>query len=765
MNLFLADINKSFEDLFKAGRTGRGPRTGSAGGPRTGTPGGGPRTGTGGGPRTGTGGGPRTGAGGGVKLPSTPGAVSGGGKQIVDCPLGAACPDGGRHEMGSARHREHIQLSMKQKQLGTKPDYESKGQAVEKPGVQPGSQNIGSIGSDQVNKPASDTVEMQLSPQEKRLRRNERNAAKTKETPAPDFDVTQEMKLTPQERQLRRNESRAADTKQMPALYISDTEEVPSFASADTINVQTSDIRQPTPVGEAAVRQMRQMRVRPGEGELPDTADTLINMPVLAEVDARGENPAEERQTIVMQAQKPPHKRRQVVPNPMDPSTAPADSKPMDHYRLAQVARSSGDEETARAQEELAKQRANKLSSEEHKKLAEQLRKEGFIEAAKYHESINTRVAQYKNMRAEQEAKAASDFETAQKKHAETSAKAREMADKARATGKKVSKEDKAEPELKKPSTDGERLTHENHTQKASRVRDIIESHLVNNPDISPEDKRRLERAYKMAAYHAKIDYIPTATQRSELSEVERAMRDIGIKESWDDIQSKQQAKAEAQAAKQQTKQPATKPEPRAPQTPIEEAKVNAHRARARKLKRNLESHANNPDLGDDEKALIDNLLQALEDHENAENVPDRELDSALKELDKLSGDLGKKPYQPAEEGGGVAAGRDSTPRRDTLGYLVSQFHSGRAAGSALAASATSPYGAAGNISPQLAGYGLRGATSAGHRLLQRVRDGKATQEKLDKQKEQQQKESEKQEKAAERSDRPELKGLTGGTG
>lgn len=732
MNLFLADINKSFEDLFKASRTGRGPRTGSAGGPRTGAPGGGPRTGTGGGPRTGTGGGPRTGAGGGVKLPSTPGAVSGGGKQIVDCPLGAACPDGGRHEMGSARYREHVQLAMKQKQLGTKPDDESKGQAVEKPGVQPGSQNIGSLGSDQVKKPASDTVEMQLSPQEKMLRRNE---------------------------------SRAADTEQMPALYISDTEEVPSFASADTINVQTSDIRQPTPVGEAAVRQMRQMRVRPGEGELPDTADTLINMPALAEVDARGENPAEERKTIVMQAQKPPHKRRQVVPNPMDPSTAPADSKPMDHYRLAQVARSSGDEETARAQEELAKQRANKLSSEEHKKLAEQLRKEGFIEAAKYHENINTRVAQYKNMRAEQEAKAASDFETAQKKHAETSAKAREMADKARATGKKVSKDNKAEPELKKPSTDGERLKHENHTQKASRARDIIESHLVNNPDISPEDKRRLERAYKMAAYHAKIDYTPTATQRSELSEVERAMRDIGIKESWDDIQSKQQAKAEAQAAKQQTKQPATKPEPRAPQTPIEEAKVNAHRARARKLKRNLESHANNPDLGDDEKALIDNLLQALEDHENAENVPDRELDSALKELDKLSGDLGKKPYQPAEEGGGVAAGRGSTPRRDTLGYLVSQFHSGRAAGSALAASATSPYGAAGNISPQLAGYGLHGATSAGHRLLQRVRDGKAAQEKLDKQKEQQQKESEKQEKAAERSDRPELKGLTGGTG
>lgn len=732
MNLFLADINKSFEDLFKASRTGRGPRTGSAGGPRTGAPGGGPRTGTGGGPRTGTGGGPRTGAGGGVKLPSTPGAVSGGGKQIVDCPLGAACPDGGRHEMGSARHREHIQLAMKQKQLGTKPDDESKGQAVEKPGVQPGSQNIGSLGSDQVKKPASDTVEMQLSPQEKMLRRNE---------------------------------SRAADTEQMPALHISDTEEVPSFASADTINVQTSDIRQPTPVGEAAVRQMRQMRVRPGEGELPDTADTLINMPALAEVDARGENPAEERKTIVMQAQKPPHKRRQVVPNPMDPSTAPADSKPMDHYRLAQVARSSGDEETARAQEELARQRANKLSSEEHKKLAEQLRKEGFIEAAKYHENINTRVAQYKNMRAEQEAKAASDFETAQKKHAETSAKAREMADKARATGKKVSKENKAEPELKKPSTDGERLKHENHTQKASRARDIIESHLVNNPDISPEDKRRLERAYKMAAYHAKIDYTPTATQRSELSEVERAMRDIGIKESWDDIQAKQQAKAESQAAKQQTKQPATKPEPRAPQTPIEEAKVNAHRARARKLKRNLESHANNPDLGDDEKALIDNLLQALEDHENVENVPDSELDSALKELDKLSGDLGKKPYQPAEEGGGVAAGRGSTPRRDTLGYLVSQFHSGRAAGSALAASATSPYGAAGNISPQLAGYGLHGATSAGHRLLQRVRDGKAAQEKLDKQKEQQQKESEKQEKAAERSDRPELKGLTGGTG
>lgn len=73
MKLYLSDMNKSFEDLFKAGRTGGGPRTGG-GGPRTGaaspvTSVPGPKTGSGGGPRTGTGGG-------GMKMPKTPGAVS-----------------------------------------------------------------------------------------------------------------------------------------------------------------------------------------------------------------------------------------------------------------------------------------------------------------------------------------------------------------------------------------------------------------------------------------------------------------------------------------------------------------------------------------------------------------------------------------------------------------------------------------------------------------------------------------------------------------
>src|ERR1041385_2391563 len=88
---------------------------------------------------------------------TTPGAVSGGSKQVIDCPLGAACPDGGKHQFGSTKLQEHTTQAMQMAQTGQHPNDESSGKPVDKPGVAPGSTNIGSIGSDKANRPSPKT--------------------------------------------------------------------------------------------------------------------------------------------------------------------------------------------------------------------------------------------------------------------------------------------------------------------------------------------------------------------------------------------------------------------------------------------------------------------------------------------------------------------------------------------------------------------------------------------------------------------------------
>ncbi|NJL53699.1 hypothetical protein HC928_00240 [bacterium] len=746
MNLFVSDISKSFEDLMK-GRTGGGPRTGNPGGgarvgaasPVTSVPG--PKTGNpGGGSRTGTGAPKMSSASKTPNAPSTPGAATGGTvKQIVDCPLGAACPDGGKHTMGSQKYQEHMKRAQSMNKPGKAVDDESKGEATGKPGVQPGSTNIGSLGSDQVRRPDMKTQPMKLSDQEKKLRRNEKRAKATQEMPAAQQEQIQAA-------------SAGDKTQEMPAVGLEQTQEMPA--------------RQPAPTGAGAKEQM-------------------------ADMNAAGEPASSNKKTIPAMtagAEKDPKKQRQGVPNPLDPSTAPADSKPTDHYRLAKVAQESGDEETAQKQVELARKRAENMSSEDHKKLANDLRKEGFEDHASYHENIHNRVQEYS---------ADEEFAEVEQKQSE---KAKEVLEETKSKAKELSKKGKKpnkQQELKAPESNHEKLQHENHTSKATRAADVIESHLKNNSTLSDSDKKRLKRAHEMAVFHKNIGFTPTAAHKKEMAEVERTMKDLNVKEPWDDVKvredkakssekqkkmseqekvkqahkeakeqekaAKQEAKGQEKAAKQEAKgqEKASEPEAaRVPSRPIEEAKVSAHRSRAQNMRQNIESHLEgNPNMSDADRELANQILQELEKHENRQFVPTREVDAELKELEKLGAKMGKKPYEaPSEPDVG------SGPRRDNAGYILSQFHTGRAVGAGLAASATSPYGGAGHLAPQIAGYGMQGATAIGHKLLQGVDDGATQQEKLDKQKEKQEKEADKQAKAAIRANDPKQVGLAGGS-
>lgn len=652
-----------------------------------------------------------------VAAPKTPGAATGGsGPQIVDCPLGGACPDGGKHQMGSTTLQEHTAQAQQGMQTGQKPGDESQGKESGKPGVPPGASNIGGVGSDQAI----------------------RTPPKTPGFP----DTTQEV-----------------DVNDLTELDTSEGKKHEDF-SAQAMQQDPHGAKKPSSGSEVAGAQ----KMRPGM-------------------------------------------EQQDVPNPMvaDEAAVSADSKPMDHYRLSQVAKESGDDELAKFHEGMARKRTEGMGSEDHRQLAEQLNAAGMHEAAAYHSNIHSRVSSLsgeektpdpakhedamRDVHHEAKTKASQDLEAAKKKHEETKAKADKIRAtneeklkqyesakaehekakaEAKATKKKpptppkkpeLEKEPKVadKPELVEPANDADKLRHEDHTSKAKRLADIAESHLKGNTKLSDNDKKRLERAHKMAVYHANIGYTPTAAHKKELGDVEHAMSGMNVKQHHDEVvaaedakktataakqaekdrsaQEKAKAKQEKVDAKEQEKLQAAQPKP--PQTDLDHARVADHADKAKKLKANILSHMqDNKNMSPEQQAKATRILAELDKHENMTMLPTDEHTAELKELQGLAGETGKKPYSPETE---TEGGESSRGYSNPGGYVLPMLHTGRALGAGLAASATSPYGAAGHVGPQIVSYGSSGAITAGHRLLhdagQAAKDEKDIKESLDKEK------------------------------
>lgn len=789
INLFLAEKDGSFEDLYKSDlnkgpnmvRPPAGARAPNMGGP-------GPKQ-----PRLGM----QQPKMGGPRPAKVPGAASGAsGVPTIDCPLGAACPDGGKHQMGSTRLREHQEQSAAKVQTGQTPGDESEGKPSGKPGVEPGSQNMGSVGSDQVER-----------------------------TPPPVGNTTQEVQEADIHTELDEDADGPVPGKKDDEYSAQEFEQDPH--GAKTRSVMQGSVHD-EPGSKSPPPLPRKDRVKEVGGAVPYVHKIRTGMD------------------------------KQDVPNPLDPTTAPPDSKPADHYKLAQVARDSGDEELAKQHEDIARKRAENLSSDEHKDLAEQLRKDGMEDHAAYHDGIHSKVQDYQRESAHPEnpnapaeapdedgkkehywarqrrkeketgvaspqqgvggfdpgggetkeayearkqkvkerfereqaekkakhdeshqegvidahvdgkTKASKDLEAAKAKHQETVAKMKAIKDgnqkkqseyekaqaeyeKKKAAGEKAKppkkpKLDKEEevpekPELYEPENDAEKLQHETHTQRAKRVADNIASHIKDNPSLSPEDKARLERAHRMAVYHANIGYTPTAAHKKELGEIERAAGDHA-KENHADVKARedqqttqraqkqadaerkqqekakaQQAKAEAQKAKEDAK--AQGEMPKMPQSDLDHARMQDHKAKAQKIRANLESAAADPNISPEEKEKHKRILAELDKHENLEHVPGSDHQAELKEIEKLAGERGKKAFSPE-----TATEEDSdggtTPRPYDSGgsTVLAMLNAGRGLGQGMAASATSPYGAAGHLGSQIVNYGVTGAVTAGHRLL-----------------------------------------------
>ena len=346
--------------------------------------------------------------------------------------------------------------------------------------------------------------------------------------------------------------------------------------------------------------------------------------------------------------------------------------------------------------------------------------------------------------------------ESNDKKMAEHSAAMKEYEQQKSETVKRVKKPQKPElekeekvpegPELREPETESELLSHGNHTERAKKNAERIESHLLNNPTLSDGDRDRLNRAHAISVFHSNIEHLPNAAHRSELSEVEKTTKDLGIKESWEDQKSREDAQTQAATVKQAEKEKAVEAKasskkqslqervaaaeearkPKAPESDVDRAKVADHSGRAQKMRENIQSHLdNNPDLSDAERNLAQSVLSASEQHSGMETVPTSEHSKELKDLERMSGSMGKKKFEakedkPAAGGGGGSRAGTASP----LNYLASKMRQGWAQGSALGSAAVSPTGA-GRLGTQVIDYGLSGAAGLGHAILQGASGGR----------------------------------------
>ncbi len=711
MNLFLHDMNKSFGDLYKAVKINLAPKTSgapaSAGAPKAPGAAGAPKA-------PGAAGAPKApGAAGAPKAPGSskaPGAA-GGNLKFTDCPFGGGSECQKHGGNGAPRHK----VGGKEMQLHQEA-MASKTAAKEPKAEKPEAEGIGGVGE------GSSLRNKQLSAISSR--------AKKKATGPKEEDIG------------------TADTQEMPATEGKPSLLAPSSSLPKTLNLDEDDEPKKEDIGTADTQ------------EMPAVARTAPD----------------------------PSRRRQDTPNPLSAENAPADSKPMDHYRLAQVAKELGDTEESDKHENLAIKRTDGWTSEQHKELADQLKAEGMSDLAgrhySIHEKVNAPPAEEPAKPAEEVSSASTPSSEAKEKNAETGDKAKKLAEKL--------KQKKQKPQ-KEPETEAEKLRHETHTDRAKDLAEAIKSHLDNNTELSDKDRKRAERAHAISMFHSDLKHVPTAAHKAELSEAEKAAKELGVHESYrtpgiaeldDLVEKKKQKEAKAEAKKQageakaeakkqageakaeakkqagEAKAEAKKQageakaeakeqageakaeakeqageakaeakeqaaQPNEPESELDHAKMHDHKGRAETLRDSVQSHLdNNPNLSDSEKEKARRMLGALEEHTNTDKVPSAAQSKALKELEKMAGDM-KKPYSESEEDGGDAGGGGGEPPNRTASSslfrdLLDAASSGYAGSAGMAQAAVSERGA-GQLGQQTVNYGITGAIASGHSLLHGV--------------------------------------------
>lgn len=269
--------------------------------------------------------------------------------------------------------------------------------------------------------------------------------------------------------------------------------------------------------------------------------------------------------------------------------------------------------------------------------------------------------------------------------------------------------------EMKKPQSAAEKASHAEYTQSAKTARENIQSHLENNPDLSDEEKQKLQAAHEALGAHAEAERMPTKEQSSEAKKMSQVAGKYG-KEAYQSPEDK--------AAEKEAEKKATEEAPRPPASDLEKIQLTDHKSKAQQMRDNIQSHIDaiqkDPSLSPEQQsAQVEKLQQihdTLESHTQLENMPSSEQQAELKELTKLAGEHGKKPAEAPE---GEEA-QQQKPAREAKGRpkdWAAAFGRGAHLGSNIAESMRTGTGAAqGTMAGVSAAAG--GVVSAGDSLL-----------------------------------------------
>lgn len=591
--------------------------------------------------------------------------------EVVDCPLGGSCPKGGKHTLGSQTLIEHTELAAKASQAGAPPGDESKGKDPEKPGVTPASQNMGSVGADQQK-----TVNMD----NKRTRRikpgeipnsgfkdEEENSSRTlREFPAVASVDSGKENPGSQKKTLIDSEINLDRHKRQDFPNPLDASNAPADSKAID-HYRLSKVAKETGDDENAKKHEKLARERSNgfssaqhkeiseqlkaEG-LQDHSDfhskihektTAANAEAINDSDEYSAKPGDVAGHSI----------------PYSARNSPKDSKSIDHYRMAAVAREHGDTENEKEHKQLARKRADFKSNakDQHKKLSEDLKAAGLHEDAKHHESVHKFLEEH-------EAK-----QTAKEVNKKTAEKANSLKD-------KKDKKATSKPDAKKPPKED--------TSTDSDVYD------PNDPAYDTDDEADARAAGKLPNRK-----VPAAkTTNKQTAEAAKKLK-------------------EESAAKAKAHSPA-------PASDSDHAKVLAHKAEARQLREQIQAKIDAGTMHPDDEQRAQHVLSALDVHDQLETVPSQNHQADLKTLKASSKDIAK-PDKPEKEPKPQKTEKEPTPetkRGGSNGISAKQrIQTGVNAGTRLADAAVSPRGA-GSAGSQVINYGGSGAVSLGHGLL-----------------------------------------------
>lgn len=278
--------------------------------------------------------------------------------------------------------------------------------------------------------------------------------------------------------------------------------------------------------------------------------------------------------------------------------------------------------------------------------------------------------------------------------------------------------------EPRKPSNTQEHTARNAHRHDAQSLADKIKSHIIDNENLSDDQRSELKDLYNEALTHANLEHVPDKQHKYELRTLSQRARQLGAHTDHAEEAAKaaeKEARVQAREARTQSsesrkqnkaEEKAQEEEPKAPSNPMEHAQVDSHRRRAHKMIQNIQSHLrHNRNMDPNTRKYLQDMIAdggPLHQHMTLDKVPGK---SHTKELRDMQGSLKDFTSKPHPE---------DQPKKGEKRSIASAVASGAKVGSQIE-SATGGSGA-----------GLVGATmnavkhgimAAGHHLLSGKKD------------------------------------------